>query len=87
MSTNIDAKISYPCSWSYKVIGADKNMVKEAAITILTAHGKKYSLQYAHASRTGKYHSWGITLNVASEMERNFLFAELKNHPQIKVVI
>ncbi len=87
MTNNIEAKISYPCSWSYKVIGADKDMVKKAAESVMIAHNKEYSLHYAHASRTGKYHSWGIILNVASEMERNFLFAKLKNHPQIKVVI
>jgi len=84
LSDKNEAKISYPCSWSYNIIGLDKDMVKEA-ITTVTAG--EYTLNYAHASRTGKYHSWSLTLEVNSEAERNTLFMALKNHPQIKVVI
>lgn len=80
-----EVKISYPCSWSYKVIGPDKDKVKEAITGIFTA--RDYKLRYANASRTGKYHSWSISLQVESEAERNNLFAELKSHTDIRVVI
>ncbi len=82
---NKKMKISYPCPWSYKIIGPDKDLVKEAITTIFTP--KEYSLRYANASRTGKYHSWSVTLKVESEGERNTLFRELKNHPNIRMVI
>jgi len=82
---NQGVKISYPCSWSYKVIGPDKDRVKDAISGIFTA--RDYKLRYAKASRTGKYHSWSISLWVESEAERNSLFAELKSHTDIKVVI
>ncbi|NOX25766.1 MAG: DUF493 domain-containing protein [Deltaproteobacteria bacterium] len=84
LSDKKEMRISYPCSWSYKIIGQDKDMVKEA-ITAITAG--KYTLNYSNASRTGKYHSWSLTLEVNSEAERNTLFKALKNHPQIKIVI
>jgi putative lipoic acid-binding regulatory protein len=56
------------------------------AVTALCAT-EKYTLNYANASRSGKYHSWSLTLEVESEAARNAMFAALKNHPQIKVVI
>jgi putative lipoic acid-binding regulatory protein len=84
---NKEVKIAYPCTWSYKVIGPDRGMVKTAIIAIFSTHEKKYSLRYANASRTGKYHSWSVSLKVQNEAERNNMFRDLKNHPHIKIVI
>lgn len=78
-------EIAYPCQWSYKVIGSDREAVRLAVEYIL--EGREYILVYSHQSRTGRYHSWSIDLVVASEDERNLLFAAFKNHLDIKIVI
>ena len=84
-TNNTETKIVYPCTWSYRVIGPSRDMVKAAIISILSE--KKHSIHYANASRTGKYHSWSVSLEVENEDERNALFIDLKNHPHIKIVI
>lgn len=79
------AEIVYPCQWSYKVIGPDKEAARLAVEDILA--GREYLLVYANMSRTGKYHSWSVETVVASENERNFLFTALKSHGDVKMVI
>jgi len=79
------AKLEYPRRWTYKVIGPDKTAVR-AAIESVCRH-KEYELQYSNRSRSGKYHSWSVVLEVADEMERNLLFAGLKGHEHVTMVL
>ena len=78
-------KINYPCLWSYRVIGPDKGLVKTAVLEIFC--DLNYSLRPGNASRTGKYHSWGVSLEVKDQAQRDILFQRLSSHPDIKVVI
>ncbi len=77
-------EINYPCQWSYKIIGHDKELVRDAAESVF--EGKQYLLTYSKSSRTGKYHSWAAELVVDSEVMRNSLFQALQKHPDVKMV-
>ncbi len=77
-------EIVYPCQWAYKLIGMDKERVRDAAEDIL--QGRQYLLSYSKSSKTGKYHSWSVELIVESEEDRNALFVQLKSHHQVKMV-
>lgn len=77
--------IVYPCQWSYRVIGGDRDGVRLAVETVLA--GREFLLYYAKASTGGKYHSWHIDLVVQDEEERNRIFVQLKQQPAIIMVI
>jgi putative lipoic acid-binding regulatory protein len=78
-------EIDYPCEWSFKVIGTDKQLVRRATEGVMDQ--REYLLQYSKSSKTGKYHSWNIDLVVKDEHERNQIYAELKHHPDVSMVI
>ncbi len=77
--------IVYPCQWSYRVIGGDREGVRQAVEAILGE--REFLLYYSKASSGGKYHSWSVDLVVGDEEERNALFARLKSHPAVVMVI
>ena len=88
MQIDIDQEngaIVYPCPWSYRVIGRDREGVRAAVEGVLG--GREFLLYYARASSGGKYHSWNIDLVVQDEAERDTLFSKLKSHPAVMVVI
>lgn len=77
--------IVYPCQWSYRVIGRDREGVRGAVEGVLS--GREFLLYYSKSSTGGKYHSWNIDLVVGDEEERNAIFAQLSNHPAVMMVI
>lgn len=77
--------IVYPCQWSYRVIGRDREGVREAVEGVL--RGKEFLLYYSKGSAGGNYHSWHVDLVVCDEAERNTLFGQLKEHPAVLMVI
>lgn len=85
MESEKKVQIEYPCAWAFKVIGTDKQLVRDAAETIMG--GREFLLHYSKSSRTGKYHSWTIDLVVADEEERNEMYRQLKSHADVIMVI
>ena len=43
---NQKVNIDYPCEWSYKVIGSDKESVHDAVAGIIQNNERDHSLQY-----------------------------------------
>lgn len=78
-------KIDYPCQWEYKTIGPDEARMREAIAQIM--EGLEHTVQSANVSRTGKYCSLLLLVEVVSESHRNDIFAALSNHESIRVVI
>ncbi len=78
-------KIDYPCTWSYKVIGSDRELVTQAALVVL--ENFDYQFSESNQSRTGKYVSFHISARVKSEEERNELFCMLQAIPTVKMVL
>lgn len=77
-------QIDYPTQWEYRIIGKDKKKLEEIVKEIFP---QGYELKYGQASSGGKFVSIVVSAEVASEQERNELFAKLKNHPQVSMVL
>ena len=79
------AEISYPCNWSYTVIGSDKEVIKTTIPELM--HDCVYQLNESKQSKNGKYASYIVTTQVENEKERHKLFHQLKNIPTVKMVL
>jgi putative lipoic acid-binding regulatory protein len=78
-------KLTYPCSWTYKVIGHEKHALKQAIKDVIDE--REHSLKHSNASKTGKYVSMNLDLLIHNDDEREFIFQALKNHQNIKMVL
>jgi putative lipoic acid-binding regulatory protein len=78
-------RITYPCRWSFTLIGTDANAMRAAAAENLP--NDTFRLTPSKRSRSGKYTSLHLDTEVASEDDRNRLFAALKANPAIKMVL
>lgn len=77
-------QIDYPTQWEYRIIGKDKKELEEI---VKETFPKSYTLKDGNTSQGGKFVSIVVSTEVASEEERNELFAKLKSHPQISMVL
>lgn len=77
--------ISYPCSWEYKVIGTDKEKLKESIIAACAPIIPSITL--SNISSGGNYFSLNATLEVDSEEMRLAIFDRIKKNPAVKMVI
>jgi uncharacterized protein len=78
-------ELEYPCAWEYKVIGADQFAIRQAVAEIMGE--LEYEVSLSHFSRNGKYCSLLVALTVADEQQRTSLFAALKAHDAILMVL
>jgi len=78
-------KISYPCSWSYKIIAQKREQIEEVVEDICIS--KEYELKYSNNSKSGKYVSMNFTITVNSDEERVEIFNRLKQHQDITMVL
>ena len=78
-------KIEYPCTWSFKIIGSDTAQITESVVAMLEAF--EYQLSESRHSRTGKYTSFNLSVQVKSEAERQAIFSGLKHIPSVRVIL
>ncbi len=78
-------ELDYPCSWSYKLIGYEKEAIQKAIHDVILE--REHNLVHSNASKTAKYISMNLELVITNEDERNFIFAALKAHQDIKMVL
>lgn len=84
-SDNQRPEIDYPCTWVYKVIGEDRKLLEESIQLICAPN--QVEITFSQQSSKGKYLSLNASLRVTSEEERLTIYALLKNHPAIKIVL
>lgn len=77
--------ISYPTSWTYKLIGREEAQVRAAVASLLS--GRSFEIEKSHESTTGKWRSLTLTLMVQSEEDRLGLFDALKSLESIHFVL
>lgn len=93
MTTPDKPTISYPCPWTYKVVGADEDDVRRAVKVMLEVcldrggGERAFELGVSRTSSSGKYVSLNLTLEVANEDERDALYAGLKDCPEVLMVL
>ena len=91
-------ELTYPCSWSYKLIGHEKEALQKAIHDVIIEREQKvngeareatlgYDLSHSNTSKTGKYVSMNLDLVIQNEEERNFIYEALKAHQNIKMVL
>ena len=77
--------INYPCVWSYRIIGQDDQLLRNA---VSNAVGdKEHQISFANQSSGGKYQSLNVEVRVHSEEERADIFERLRKDPNVKVVL
>ncbi len=77
--------IEYPCVWEYKAIGGDEGSMREAIAEIMA--DCPHDVSFSHSSRTGRYCSLLLVVTVESEEQRLAIFAALKGHRHIRMVL
>ena len=77
--------IEYPCTWSYRAIGTDKDvMLKEIPKKLGSI---PHTVSPGNTSRGGNYCSLNIDATVQSESERLSITPLLKSIPGVKMVL
>jgi len=80
-----DPEIDYPCTWSYKLVGADEQAIRIAIADIVA--GREHGVSLSRASRTGKYVSLKVEVVVGDHDERRGLANGFNEHPAVKFVL
>ncbi len=80
-----EMKIKYPCQWIYKVIGLTEDAIQKAILG--SVQEKEYRVSPSNSSKTGKYCSLRLEVKVKDEDERNQVYKELTNNPDVVMVI
>jgi putative lipoic acid-binding regulatory protein len=83
--SNQKLQLVYPCSWTYKLIGHEKEAIQKAIHDVIVE--REHSLNHSNNSKTGKYVSMNLDLVIQNEDERNFIYEALKAHQNIKMVL
>lgn len=78
-------ELVYPCSWTYKVIGYEKEALQKAIRDVLDE--REHKLTHSNASKSGKYVSMNLDMLIHNDEDRTFIFEALKNHQNVKMVL
>jgi putative lipoic acid-binding regulatory protein len=78
-------EITYPCTWTYKVIGEDRTELREVITAACSPNAVLIS--HSHSSSKGKYHSVNAELVVPDETVRLRIYETLKNSAAVKIVL
>ena len=78
-------QIEYPITWSYQLIGSDEAQMREAVASIVAA--RAHTLELSNTSRTGKYCSLRLEIEVADEADRLALFQALSKHTAVRFLL
>mgnify|MGYP001167487772 CR=1 FL=1 len=82
---NNTLNLDYPCSWIYKIIGADQEAMRRAVHEIIT--DRCCSITLSRSSETAKYHCLNVEVTVESESHRQIIYESLRSHQAIKIVL
>jgi len=78
-------ELTYPCSWSYKLIASEKKALEQAIKDVIDE--REHTLTHSKNSKGGKYISMNLDMLVHNEDDRNFIYEALKKHQNIKMVL
>ncbi len=78
-------QLEYPCPWVYKIIGPDEDEMHSAVAEII--RDRTYKISHSRSSEKAKYHCLNVALTVESEGHRMALYAALKAHRAVKIIL
>ena len=82
---NQKVQLEYPCSWKYKIVGAERKALEAAIHSVILE--RAHTLEHSNTSKTGKYVSLNLDMIVHNEDDRTFIFEALKAHNDVKMVL
>ncbi|WP_120820565.1 HP0495 family protein [Helicobacter pylori] len=67
--------IIYPCVWDYRVIMTtkDSSLLKE----LLETYQRPFKLELKNTSKSAKFYSFNVSMEVSNETERNEIFQKI----------
>jgi putative lipoic acid-binding regulatory protein len=80
-----EAKILYPCWWTYALIGPDEEAIRLVIGTL--TRGLDHKVEFSKNSKDKRYVSLHVDVWVVSEEQRNELFQKFKADPAIRMVL
>jgi uncharacterized protein len=78
-------KIDFPCEWSYKIFGTDKNKLENAISEVLKQN--PYQIVKATKSSKGNYISLTIKLIIKNQSELDDFYHKFSAQKDIKIVL
>jgi uncharacterized protein len=84
LDSNNRPEITYPCEWSYKIIGNNIDKILEAIENAVS--GLKYDVTPSNISKNGNYYSLNLTLTVPNEVIRDLIYQKLDSCESVKIV-
>ncbi len=78
-------EIDYPCLWPYTVIGEDGDALETILPAVLA--GEDAHVTRKRASRSGRYVSFDVAVEVRDEMHRDAIFRDLQAVTCVKIVL
>ena len=78
-------EISYPCTWTYRIICTDEAALRTAVVALMGA--SEHTLELVGASATGRYHRLELRVHVRDEGERNDIFSALGQITVVRFVL
>jgi Uncharacterized conserved protein len=84
LDSNNRPEITYPCEWSYKIIGNNIDKILEAIENAVS--GLKYDVTPSNISKNGNYYSLNLKLTVPNEVVRDLIYQKLDSSESIKIV-
>jgi len=80
-----DAKVEYPCWWTYALIGPDEEGLRLAIGAVTKGH--RHNVKFSKESEHKKYVSLHVEVWVESEEQRNDFFESFKADPRVRMVL
>ena len=84
LDSNNRPEITYPCEWSYKIIGNNIDKILKAIENAVS--GLKYDVTPSNISKNGNYYSLNLKLTVPNEVVRDLIYQKLDSSESIKIV-
>lgn len=77
--------IEYPCEWTYKVIGAQREALESAVGEVMGSQA--YDLSFSNWSKGGAYCSLNLKVTVETEDNRTEIYHSLQRRSEIRYVL
>lgn len=85
MSTTQRGKLTFPCEFTFKIIGKANSEFEVAALEILRHHFPQFGegAISTNLSKNGKYLAYTATVTVVSQAQLDAAYTDLSAHPLV----
>lgn len=89
MSTQEPPRIEFPCSYPVKVMGLAGDEFRSATLAVFERHAGGFAESdiTVRASSGGNYESVTVTITATGVEQLQAIFADLKAHPLVRMVL